>query len=82
MAVATKKKKDQVFTKAEIADRMKEVIERKLGLLPDGVTEDGYYYDGKATMDRIKEMRKKGLHPRTFAFSIYLNTIFACFGTI
>lgn len=63
MGTVTKKKSESVFTKAEMADRMKEVIERKLGLLPDGVTEDGYFYDGKATIERIKEMRKKGIKP-------------------
>ncbi|MDF3823035.1 hypothetical protein P3G55_24290 [Leptospira sp. 96542] len=62
MATATKKK-DQVFTKSEVADRMKDLIEKKLGLLPDGVTEEGYFYDGKTTIERIKEMKRKGIKP-------------------
>lgn len=62
MATVTKKK-DKVFTKSEMADRAKDLIKEKLNLLPDGVTEEGYFYDGKKTIDRIREMRKKGINP-------------------
>lgn len=57
MATAIKMK-DQVFTKSEVADRVKDLIKEKLNLLPDGVTEEGYFYNAKKTIDRIKEMMK------------------------
>jgi hypothetical protein len=62
MATAIKKK-DQVFTKSEVADRVKDLIKEKLNLLPDGVTEEGYFYDLNKTIARIEEMQRLGIKP-------------------
>ena len=54
MALRTKKK-ETVFTNAEIADRRKELLEKDLGIQPISISEDGYLYDGKQTLEALKK---------------------------
>ncbi|MDZ4726159.1 MAG: hypothetical protein SH817_08375 [Leptospira sp.] len=63
MATATKRKPEKIFTKAEVADRQKDLIQQRLGILPIEVTAHGYYYDGKEMMGKLKELKAKGWKP-------------------
>ncbi len=63
MATATKKKSETVFSKKEAELERKKIIHERFGLLPIDANEDGFYYDGRETINRIKEMRKKGINP-------------------
>jgi hypothetical protein len=55
------KKPPAVFSPAELARERAKIVERKLGLLPDMVLEDGYYYDGPSVLNAIKKNAKKKL---------------------
>jgi len=48
-------KRPKVFTLAEVADRQKELLAKTLGISPEGVNEDGYFYNGE---ESVKALRK------------------------
>jgi hypothetical protein len=52
MGSATKTKKP-VFSKAEVADRQRFLLEKNLGIQPDQVNQDGYLYDLAVTTPRV-----------------------------
>jgi len=55
MPVQSKKQRGRVFTKAELEDRRKNLLQEKYGLIPEGITEDGYYYDAIESLKKIKK---------------------------
>jgi hypothetical protein len=52
MGSATKTTKP-VFSKAEVADRQRFLLEKNLGIQPDQVNQDGYLYDLAVTTPRV-----------------------------
>lgn len=57
------RKAQKIFTKVQVADRQKLLIQERLGILPIEANEYGYYYDGKEMLTRLKELKDKGFQP-------------------
>jgi len=54
-----RKKPRRVFSPAELAHARMQLIEKKLGILPDEVHFDGFYYNGEKALRAIKKRRRK-----------------------
>jgi hypothetical protein len=50
-------KKEKVFSPSELEKAKEELIYKKLKILPDEVTENGYYYDPDDLMKAINKIK-------------------------
>lgn len=55
-------KKEKVFTPSELEKAKEELIYKKLKILPDVVTEKGYYYNADDLMKAIKKIKPPHAH--------------------